>query len=125
MTAAPTDPRTTRSAPAARRTRRPARTVPGNTRAPQAATYEETLRTLSDASVHQHFDAFRDIDWDHPDLEIRRDDPRWVLPEADVLGRHPWYQALPLERQIEIGIYRQANICKVGLQFEQILIAGL
>ncbi|GAA1932448.1 AurF N-oxygenase family protein [Nocardioides marmoribigeumensis] len=124
MTAAPSRP-ATRSPRAARRTPRPARSLPGNTRAPQVASYEETLRTLSEASVHQHFDAFKDIDWDHPDFAIRRDDPRWVLPEADVLGRHPWYKALPLERQIEIGIYRQANICKVGLQFEQILIAGL
>jgi hypothetical protein len=88
-------------------------------------TYRETLRTLSEASVTQHFDAFADIDWDHPDYAIDPTDPRWVLPEADVLGRHPWYQALPLEEQIRVGLYRQANVTKVGLQFEQILIAGL
>jgi para-aminobenzoate N-oxygenase AurF len=87
--------------------------------------YEDRLRTLSEASVHQHFDAFLDIDWDHPDFAIDPTDERWILPEADVLGRHPWYQALPKEEQIRIGLYRQANVTKVGLQFEQILIAGL
>ena len=88
-------------------------------------TYEDRLRTLSEASVHQHFDAFLDIDWDHPDFAIDPTDERWILPEADVLGRHPWYQALPKEEQIRVGLYRQANVTKVGLQFEQILIAGL
>lgn len=88
-------------------------------------TYEDKLQTLSEGSVHQNFDPFVDIDWDDPELAVRRDDPRWVLPEADALGRHPWYRAQPLERQIEIGIWRQANITKVGLQFENILIRGL
>lgn len=88
-------------------------------------TYEEKLRTLSEGSVHQHFDPWTDIDWDSSDFEVRRDDPRWVLPDADPLGRHPWYKAQPLDRRIEIGIWRQANVAKVGLQFENVLIRGL
>ena len=88
-------------------------------------TYEEKLQTLSEASVHQHFDPWIDIDWDNPDYAIRRDDPRWVLPKVDSLGRTEWYRSLPLDRQIEIGLWRQANIVKVGLQFENILIRGL
>ncbi|WP_139978637.1 AurF N-oxygenase family protein [Nocardioides litoris] len=88
-------------------------------------TYEERLRTLSEASVDQHFDAFLDIDWDHPDFAIDPTDERWVLPATDVLGRHAWYRGLPKDEQIRIGLYRQANITKVGLQFEQVLIAGL
>jgi hypothetical protein len=87
--------------------------------------YDEMLMTLSEGSVHRHFDPFVDIDWDNPEYAVDKSDPRWVLPEADALGRHPWYQAQPLERQIEIGIWRQANIAKVGLQFENILIRGL
>jgi len=87
--------------------------------------YEETLHRLSEASVHQHFDAFLDIDWDHPDFAIDPTDERWILPEADVLGCHPWYRSLPREEQIRVGLYRRANICKVGLQFEQVLISGL
>ncbi len=88
-------------------------------------TYEEKLHTLSESSVHQHFDPWTDIDWDSPDYAVSHDDPRWVLPKADALGRSEWYQSLPLERQIEIGIWRQANVAKVGLQFENILIRGL
>ena len=56
--------------------------------APVSATrsYHDNLRTLSEASVRQHFDAFLDIDWDHPDHAISLDDDRWILPAEDVLG---------------------------------------
>jgi hypothetical protein len=87
--------------------------------------YDDKLQTLSEGSVHQHFDPWTDIAWDDPEYAVRREDPRWVLPEADALGRHPWYKAQPLDRQIEIGIWRQANVTKVGLQFENVLIRGL
>ena len=90
-----------------------------------ALTYDERLQTLSEASVNQHFDAFKDIDWDNPEFALDPKDERWVLPETDVLGRHPWYKALPKDEQIRIGLYRQTNVVKVGLQFEQILIGGI
>ena len=95
---------------------------------PQASTqeYEATLRRLSEASVHRSFDPFKDISWDHPDFKVDRTDARWVLPAGiDPLGGHPWYRSLPLEKQIAIGLWRQANIMKVGLQFENILIRGI
>lgn len=96
------------------------------TQTPDArAAYDDRLRTLSEASVEQHFDAFVDIAWDDPAHAIDPADPRWRLPEFDPLGRHPWYRSLPQEEQVRIGLYRQANITKVGLQFEQILIAGI
>ncbi|QKW06334.1 diiron oxygenase [Streptomyces sp. NA04227] len=88
------------------------------------ADYAEVLRTLSEGSVHTHFDAFTDIDWNHPDWYIDPKDPRWVLPTADPLGGHPWYQNLPVERQAEVGLIRMANIAKVGMQFENVLIRG-
>ena len=88
--------------------------------------YADILEGLSQASVDRHFDAFIDVPWDDPDFQVRHDDPRWVLPtDVDPLGAHPWYQAQPLARQIEIGQWRQANILKVGLQFENILIRGI
>lgn len=88
--------------------------------------YDAALRRLSEASVERHFDAFVDVPWDHPDFQVDKTDERWVLPEhVDPLGGHPWYLALPMERRIEIGLYRQANIMKVGLQFENILIRGI
>lgn len=87
--------------------------------------YDDTLRTLSQASVDQHFDAFKDIAWDSPEFALYDGDERFILGDADEIGAHPWYQALPRERQIEIGRYRLAQIAKVGLQFEQLLIAGV
>lgn len=88
--------------------------------------YARVLQELSQASVDRNFDAFIDIDWDSPDFQIRDDDPRWVLSaDEDPLGAHPWYQAQPLDKQIAMGQWRQANIMKVGLQFENILIRGI
>ncbi len=88
--------------------------------------FEQLLDDLSDASVRRNFDPYVDIDWDAPHMAVVPNDPRWVLsPEADPIGKSPWYQSLPLEKQIEIGMWRQANVAKVGLQFESILIRGL
>lgn len=88
--------------------------------------YAQVLEDLSSASVHRNFDPYIDIDWDSPEMAIVPDDPRWVLSkDVDPVGRHPWYQQQPLAKQIEIGMWRQANVAKVGLQFESILIRGL
>ena len=87
--------------------------------------YFGTLMTLSEASVHQHFDAFADIDWDDPDFAVDLNDERWILGDDDPLGRHAWYKALSKERKIYVGAYRWAQICKVGLEFEGLLIGGI
>ena len=87
--------------------------------------YFDTLQTLSEASVDQHFQAFKDIRWDDPDFQMYEGDERFILSEADEIGAHPWYRSVPRERQIEIGMYRYAQISKVGRQFEQLLIAGV
>ena len=87
--------------------------------------YVDMLTTLSEGSVRRNFNPYTDIDWDAPEFAVVPDDVRWVLPATDPIGRHPWYRAQPLERQIEIGMWRQANVAKVGLHFESILIRGL
>lgn len=88
--------------------------------------YNERLRLLSEGSVHKHFDPFEDIDWDAPEFAVVPNDRRWILQrEADPIGAHPWYQSLDEQTQIEIGMWRQANVAKVGLQFENILIRGM
>ncbi len=89
------------------------------------AEYLATLATLSQGSVRRHFDAYTDIDWDDPDFSVTPDDPRWMLPNTDPLGRHPWYRAQPPNRRIAIGLCRQASIAKVAAQFENILVRGL
>ncbi|MEV0299355.1 diiron oxygenase [Nocardia sp. NPDC050710] len=88
--------------------------------------YRETLSTLSEGSVHRNFDPYVDIDWDGPEFAIDPCDPRWVLsPEFDPLGATRWYRELPIERQIEIGKWRTANVIKVGAAFESVLIRGM
>lgn len=87
--------------------------------------YRDTLRVLSEGSVARRFDPYLDIDWDSPEFQIDPADPRWILPECDPLGAHPWYKAQSEKRRIEIGMWRVANIQKVGLQFESVLIRGM
>jgi hypothetical protein len=87
--------------------------------------YAATLATLSEGSVRRHFNPYTDIDWDAPDFSVRETDPRWVLSAVDPLGSHPWYQAQPLPKRIAIGMWRQANIAKVSLHLENMLIRGL
>ena len=89
------------------------------------AEYVDMLNTLSEGSVRRNFNPYTDIDWDSPEFAVTDNDPRWILPTTDPLGRHPWYQAQSEERKIEIGMWRQANVAKVGLHFESILIRGL
>jgi hypothetical protein len=89
------------------------------------AEYVATLATLSEGSVRRHFEPYTDIDWEAPEFSVTKNDPRWVLSATDPLGRHPWYQAQPLDKQIAIGMWRQANTAKVSLQLESILIRGL
>ncbi|MGC5257809.1 AurF N-oxygenase family protein [Gordonia sp. DT218] len=87
--------------------------------------YADKLNALSVASVRKNFDAFLDIPWDEPDFAIDWTDPRWKLPSVDPLGSHPWYLALPENRQIEIGLMRQANLARIGVHFESGLMRGL
>ena len=87
--------------------------------------YVDLLNTLSEGSVRRSFNPYTDIDWDSPEFAITADDERWILPGTDPLGQHRWYRSQSIERQIEIGQWRQANVAKVGLQFESILIRGL
>jgi hypothetical protein len=87
--------------------------------------YVDLLTNLSEGSVRRNFNPYTDIDWDSPEFAVTADDERWILPASDPLGGHPWYQAQPVAKQIAIGQWRQANVAKVGLQFESILIRGL
>ncbi|MDO9355735.1 MAG: diiron oxygenase [Solirubrobacteraceae bacterium] len=88
--------------------------------------YRKMLRTLSEGSVHVHFDPYDDIDWDAPEMAFDATDPRWILPaHLDPLGATAWYQALPTQKQIELGQWRVLNVMKVGAAFESALIRGL
>ena len=51
--------------------------------------------------------------------------PRWILPATTRWVATRGTRHSREERQIEIGMWRQANVAKVGLHFESILIRGL
>jgi hypothetical protein len=92
--------------------------------------YAKRLNILSKASAKKYNNPFPNsvvdyIDWDNPEYAIDPDDERWILGPEDNLGAHPWYQSLPPERQIEVGMYRFAHTVKVGSQFEEFLVAGI
>ena len=59
------------------------------------AKYVEMLNTLSEGSVRRNFNPYTDIDWKSPEFAVTDNDPRWILPKTDPLGRHSWYQSQP------------------------------
>lgn len=87
--------------------------------------YESVIDRLSKASVDKHWEAYADIPWDEPDLQVEPTDPRWILPPTDRLGGTEWYRSQPGEVQARIGLWRIATAMKIGLQFENLLKRGL
>jgi ribosomal protein S18 acetylase RimI-like enzyme len=89
------------------------------------AQYSKQVHKLSEASVHKHWEAYVDISWDDPDLQVSVDDPRWRLVAEDPLASHPWYLAQSQERQTRIAMTRIASNMRVGVQFENLLSRAL
>ncbi|MCO6008918.1 diiron oxygenase [Actinoallomurus purpureus] len=87
--------------------------------------YTGVIERLSKASVDKHWDAYADIPWADPDFAVDPDDPRWILPPVDPLGRTEWYRSQPPGVQSRIGLWRVATTMKIGLQFENLLKRGL
>jgi P-aminobenzoate N-oxygenase AurF len=87
--------------------------------------FAELLGRLSRQSVVKHFDAYADVDWDHPDNAIDPRDPRWELDSGSGLADTDWYRALPAEARARIGLHGITSNMKAGLQFENVLKRGL
>jgi hypothetical protein len=94
-----------------------------------ASTSDEAWRLLLDRlnhqSVHRHFDAYADVDWDSASVRLDPTDPRWELPADDPLGATTWYQGLPGAARARLGCELVASKMKIGLIFERILKRGL
>lgn len=88
-------------------------------------TYPALVRRLSHQSVVKHFDAYADIDWDGPEMQIDPEDPRWEFGDDDMLGRTAWYKSQPQGVRARIGLHVMANFMKIGLDFENVLKRGL
>ncbi len=91
------------------------------------SSYVALLKRLSKQSVTKHFDAYGDVDWDGPQMEISPDDDRWVLrsEKLDPLAESDWYKGQEPLIQSRIGLHLIATKMKIGLQFESILKRGL
>jgi hypothetical protein len=85
----------------------------------------DLLRRLSHQSVHKHFDAYADIDWDSEELRLDPEDARWELTEDEPLAKTDWYASLPAPTRARLGCELTASRMKAGLQFENILKRGL
>jgi hypothetical protein len=87
--------------------------------------HTELIASLSRKSVHKHFDAYADVDWDAPANQVRADDPRWILTPQHALGATLWYQSLTALTQAQIGLHLVTHQLKTGVFFENVLSRGL
>jgi hypothetical protein len=91
----------------------------------QEADYQRLLERLCAAAVKRRFEAYRDIAWDDPDMQVDPDDSRWELPAKHPLGATEWYQSQPPGVRSRIGLNMSAGFCYTGRIFEGILSRGL
>lgn len=88
--------------------------------------YADQVSALTVAMSRLGFDPYVDIDWDAPENVLDAEDPRWQLdPEAAPLAATQWYGDQSLQRRIEMGRWMTANMLKVTLQFEMMLVRGV
>ncbi|MDK1025670.1 MAG: diiron oxygenase, partial [Gammaproteobacteria bacterium] len=102
----------------------PAEDAMDETSDPEVA-YQKLLERLCDASVTKRYEAYRDIDWDAPEMQVDQDDPRWELAKDHPLGATQWYQSQPDGIRSRIGLNLSAGFCYTGRIFEGILSRGL
>lgn len=87
--------------------------------------FRSVVARLSRQSVDKHFDAYVDVPWDDPDMQLRPDDPRLRLVDVDPLAQTDWYRALPGSEQARVGLVRLATGMRIGWEFENVLQRGL
>jgi len=87
--------------------------------------YADVLARLSARSVTKHFDAYADVEWDHPDNRIEQDDPRFEITPGEPLAATAWYRSLPQAARARLGLHLTVSRMRTGIQFENILSKGL
>jgi hypothetical protein len=90
-----------------------------------ADNYRSLIERLSRQSVDKHFDAYADIDWEAPEMQIDPTDPRWEVFDDDPVGGIAWFKGLSPEERARIGLHRVVTAMKIGVQFESVLKRGL
>ncbi len=100
--------------------------APNALRAPRARiAHAELLPRLNRQSVVKHFDAYADVDWDAPEMQIDPEDPRFERPADHGIGRTAWYRTLPAERRARFGLHIALAQLRIGIDFESVLSRGL
>jgi hypothetical protein len=87
--------------------------------------FRTTLARLSKLSVERHFDAYADVDWDAPEMQVEHGDPRWVPIAGDPVAATDWYKGLTPEQRARYGLARIVSSMRIGWQFENLLQRGL
>ena len=87
--------------------------------------FARMIARLSKLSVDRHFDAYVDVPWDDPDMQVDPADPRWQPMVADPVANTEWYAALAPEARSRYCLYRVAAAMKIGWHFENLLQRGL
>jgi hypothetical protein len=100
--------------------------APAPLRAPRArVAHEELVPRLNRQSVLKHFDAYADVDWDAPEMQIDVSDPRFERPADHGLGKTAWYRALPQATRARLGLHMALAQLRIGIDFESVLSRGL
>src|SRR5439155_1969253 len=93
--------------------------------AASADAYVDLIARLSHQSVVKHFDAYADVDWDAPEMQIDPEDPRWEHADDNPLGGTAWYKSQPQGVRARMGLHGIVSNMKTGLEFESVLKRGL
>lgn len=88
-------------------------------------TYSESVERLNRMSVQKHYQAYRDVDWDAPEHQVERTDPRFALRADSPLGQTAFYRSLPRATQAELGLDMTCQVLKYGIGFESTFSRGL
>lgn len=89
------------------------------------ADFGTVVSRLSRLSLEKRFDAYSDVDWDAPDMQVHPGDSRWAPLSCDPVAQTDWYRSLPPEDRARYGLYRIAASMRTGWQFENFLQRGL
>jgi len=91
----------------------------------EQSVFSATVARLSRQSVDKHFDAYEDVDWDAPDMQISPEDSRFSLWSFDPLAQTEWYRSQPAEVRSRVALHRVASAMRIGWEFENVLQRGL
>lgn len=87
--------------------------------------FTKMVDRLNRLSVEKHSEAYVDVAWDDPELQVDPTDPRWELFTVDPLADTDWYRALDPASRSRLGLHRVAACMKTGWHFENLLQQGL